>query len=61
MKLIMGMQFSLPMMNIIGDKKDTKIFRQDDLVGKSYMIEGTLYIEERILYVDSVEKAAKTK
>jgi hypothetical protein len=50
-----------PMMTIIGDEKDTKIFRQDDIVGKSYMIRGTLYIDERILHVVSVKEAAEKK
>jgi hypothetical protein len=50
-----------PRMNIIGDDKDIKIFRQDDIVGKSYTIKGNLYLNEGILYVGSVNEATKRK
>jgi hypothetical protein len=50
-----------PRMNIIGADKDIKIFRQDDIVGKSYTIKGNLYLNEGILYVGSVNEATKRK
>ena len=50
-----------PAMHLIGDKKATQLLRQDDIVGKSYIIQGTLFEDDGILYVEFIKKAAKRK
>jgi hypothetical protein len=50
-----------PAMHLIGDKEATQFLRQDDIVGKSYTIAGTLHEDDGILFVDFIKKAVKGK
>jgi len=50
-----------PAMQLVGDKEAIQLLRQDDIVGTSYTIEGTLHEDDGIFFVDFIKKAVKGK